>query len=526
MKRLHRLLLRMYPKEFREEYGREIQLAFEDRLREGPVLWSLLESVWGMVGEAPLEHGRLLADDLRHAWRKAKNEALVSGAIILTLGMAIGINISLFTLVDGLLIRPGIGINEPERVVRVYGKDYWTAMTRSYPDYLDLREGVEGLEAVAAYQRYEVLVQGRKQRVNAVSAGYFQVARARPAKGGFDGTRLGEDALVVAEGFARREWGGVEQAIGKELRLGRKVYRVIGVCAGAFRGFDDMPVELWTGLGELPRDRGNFGAVHLVARLADGVPMAVADRQANAANLRGWRADGVKQEKEVMQLGPYSVLRGPKAPKEVSLTLWLAALSLIVLVIGCANVAQILLARAVRARRERVVQLALGASFTRILRQSAMEGMLIAVAGGVFALALAYLVSPVVAAWLLPFAEVADFELGWSALAVAALAVGLAGLISGMALGWEAVSTRNSWSLRHGSEPHKRGWLRGALAGTQVAFTTVLLVGAGLLVRSLNEVYRLEPGLALEEILVVRLQFMPGRQGWLCWWFVSHHGDP
>jgi predicted permease len=458
--------------------------------------------------------------DLGLAARGLRRAPVFAAVAALTLALGVGANAAMFGIVDQLLLRPTPGVADPGRVVRVYGRNGWTAPTRSYPDYLDLRERARTFAAVAAYQPADVTARApvrAELRAERVTATYLPLLGVRPRLGrGFTADEArgpGARVAVVSDRLWRRLFAADPAALGGVVVVGRDAYRVVGVAPPAFRGADAAaPADLWVPLGELPRDRGDYGAVHVVARLRPGVTAADADRDANRANRLGQAADGVRADEDKMRLGPLAVTRGPAAPREVRVAVWLAALAGFVLLIAAANVAHLLLARGLAREGEAAVRTALGASRGRLVRQWLAEGALVGGAGGAAALALVAAAGPAIARLALPGAAALAADAPAPALldartaaALAALAA-VAGLACGAVPGLHAARRDPGRALRGDARDpsRRRARLGGALLGTQVALTAALLVGAGLFARSLGEVRGLDLGVDVDRVLVVR----------------------
>ncbi|MCX6591857.1 MAG: ABC transporter permease [Acidobacteria bacterium] len=526
--RTFQLLLRLYPGEFREEYGRELSLVFRDRLRgEGTASgWAIaIESFGGVLREAPLEHGRIAARDLRLAWQSIRKDWLASALIVITLTLALGANATMLGIVGQLLLRPVAGVTEPERVVRVYGKGYWRALTRSWPDYLDLRDQANAFSGVAAFQPGRVPVAKqtiRKLRRDRVTPSYFAVLGLHAEVGRLfredrEGGANPPPVAVISYAFWQSEFQGRRDVAGETLRIGDVAHTVVGVAPAEFTGVDAEATSVWTPLGELVRDRGNYGAVHVIARLQAGVSLSQADQEANRANQQGLRADGLKANGDVMQLGALALTQGPAAPREIRVSIWLSVAAAVVLLAGWLNITQLLTARAARRARETAIHLALGASRARLMRQWTSESLLLAALGGVGALGILLVAPPLIYRVLLPELPEPATQLGGSGVTLVGVLTVLSGLLTGLGPAWFSVSGHGITDLKRtniAGEIASQRW-RSLLVMAQIALTVVVLVGAGLFRGSLNRVQGLEPGFDLDHLLVVHVdtQAVAGLEG-------------
>src|SRR2546427_7083385 len=360
--------------------------------------------------------------DLRSVLRTfARGPALVAAAVV-CLALGIGANATIFGVVDTLLFRPPPHVQHPEHVVRLYFRrrlpplGTTTSSITGYPLYTLIRESARDFDAVAAYTYAQIAslgrgVDARRVRVVLASASYFPLLGVRPALGRFyaaDEDRPGGPAVVVlGYGFWRAAFQGDSGILGRQLQLGRGSYTVVGVAPERFTGVNLENVDAWVPLGGAAAElmgpgslnRGSY-FLEIIGRLGPGGREA-AEREAT----RAFRAEDMYSHGDsnaVALLGPLQHARGPEMSQNARVSLWLTAVSVIVLLVACANVANLLLARALQRQREIAVRLALGAARLRLARQLVTESVLLALAGGVAALLVSLWAGPVIRAFLLP----------------------------------------------------------------------------------------------------------------------------
>jgi len=448
--------------------------------------------------------------DLRYALRTfARSPALVAAAVV-CLALGIGANATIFGVVDTLLFRPPPHVLDPERVVRLYFRrrlppfGTTTSSITGYPLYTLIRESARAFDALAAYTYSQKAslgrgVDARRVRVVLASASYFPLLGVRPALGRFylaDEDRPDGPAVVVlGYGFWRASFQNDSGILGRQLQLGRSSYTVVGVAPERFTGVNLENVDAWVPLttatpelmGPGSLNRGSY-FLQIIGRLGPGGREA-AEREATLA----FRAEDVYSggdSNAVALLGPVQHARGPELSQNARVSMWLTAVSVIVLLVACANVANLLLARALQRQREIAVRLALGAARLRLARQLVTESVLLALAGGVAALLVTLWVGPVIRAFLLPdipaLASAVDGRVLLFTGGVALLTGFLAGLVPALQVGRADLTP--ALKAGAGEGRYRRSRLRSALLVGQVALTVTLIVGAGLFARSLRNV--------------------------------------
>ena len=471
-------------------------------------------------------------NDLRYALRTLARSPGLSLAAVLTLGLGIGANTAMFGVVDRLFFRPPAQVVDPDRVVRLYATTMMppfganTMSIGTYPRYRDFRDHAHSFAAIAAYgggaSSLGLGPQAERVRVAAVSASFFPLLGVRPELGRFfgpDEDSIGHAAhvAVLSEEFWERRFGMDRAVLGKTVQLGRMVYTVIGVARRGFSGVDlDIP-DLWLPITaaatelngpDALENPGHFWLGGVIARLRPDVSAARAAAEATGI----YRATFVQlgDSSGTVSLGSVHEALGPHVSSDAKLSVWLAAMSGIVLLIACANVANLLLTRAVQRRREIAVRVALGANRGRLVRQLLAESTVLAVLGGCTAVLITLWLGPVLSALLLPDAPT-NAALDTRVFLFAASVVLVTALLAGFAPAFEMSAPNLSAALKSGEREGRfqRSAIRTGLLVGQVTLTLVLLMGAGLFVSSLRKVEGLRLGFDADQLIVASVDVQP-----------------
>lgn len=483
--------------------------------------------------------------DLRYALRRLARSRGFTLAAALTIALGVGANTAIFTLVNAVLLRPPAAVTDPDRLVGVYTSDFSGPAygSSSYPDLEEFQKQTGVFAGVMGFAPRPAAVGGdddlQRIAVEVVSSNYFQVLGVQPAAGRAFGAEQaapgGEAVVVISHALWHRRFGGDPGIIGKAIRVNARPFTVIGVApqgfSGAFRG---LLADVWVpaSLGSMVgfdasalTERGDRGLL-LFARLAPGVTieqararMKVVARQLVAAYPGNW-TDVTKQGRRITLLSEKSTRVPPqiRGPALGFAALLMATVGLVLLVC-CANVAGLLLARATGRLKEVGIRLSLGASRGRVVRQMLTESLLLAALGGVVGAAAAVWAGKALMAFTPPTPVPVGLDLRPDGrVLLFTLAVTLTtGLVFGLAPALRASRADVVGALKTDAPAMNVGGrrfsLHGALVVGQVATSMLLLVGALLFLRTLRAVATIDPGFRVDHMLLVNVGPRPGEEG-------------
>ncbi len=488
-----------------------------------------------------------LLQDVRYAVRSLAKSPAFTAVAVLTLALGIGANTAIFSAVNALLLKP-LPYPGSDRLVQIMSTGFrGVHFGVSLPDLHDLRglsQDFAGVGATAT-QRYNLTGTGdpREVQVAAVTADLFDVLQVHPEIGhGFTAAEERSPLALVSHGLWVTSFGRDPGILGRSISLDGRSFTVVGVMPAGFQ-FPNEDVQVWTPIGEFlsqnPQAETNRGMHFLpaVARLAPGVALerAVGDVKVLGARLSA-SDSGSSGGRQRIVAGQASPGAGPPAPSsgrsildtgfdvtllrdaaigDVSrrLLILLGAVAL-VLLIACANAANLLLARATARRREMAVRRALGAGRGRLVRQLLTESTLLALAAGVVGVVLsASGLHALLAVWPHALPRTAEIGLDGRVLAFSLALAVLTGVAFGILPAWRASAPGIEQTLREDAPGATGGRrrLQSMLVVGEVSLALVLLVGAGLLVRSLIRLNNVNPGFDTRDVLAARIRLTPAR---------------
>lgn len=457
-----------------------------------------------------------LLRDIRFSLRMLLRQPGFTVVAIITLALGIGANSAIFSVVNSALLRP-LPFKDSEQLVKLWESKFESSLGQnfqgsvSYLNLKDWREQNKSFESIAGYQfaNYSMQATGSPERVSGVgvSASLFDVLKVTPQMGraflaGED--EAGRNRLVVlSDALWRRDFAADPSIVGKNILLGGENYTVVGIMPAAFQ-FPSRSTQLWVPL-DLTHEQVTNRDEHflqVIGRLKPGVTPGEA--QANLSAI----AQRIEQQYPDIQAG-----RGVKLIQlqeemvrfaRPALLMLLGAVGF-VLLIACTNVANLLLARAAARRREIAIRNALGAGRWRLIRQFLTESVLLFLLGGTLGLLVANWGVDALRAWasrLLP--RVSEIGLDWRVVGFTLLLSFLTGIVFGLAPALQSSRTDVQSALKEGGNSGgatQRNWMRNFLVVVEVAAALVLLIGAGLLIKSFARLQQTDAGIRSDNVL-------------------------
>jgi predicted permease len=460
-----------------------------------------------------------LLQDFRYALRTLRQRPGFAAVAILTLALGSGATTAMFTVVNGVLLKP-LSYPEADRLVTLHGKtEKWGEQWGfSYPEFHDYQSTSRTLGSVAAwtYGGGTVSKPGEAEYLfgRHISSGLFSVLGV-PAVAGREFLPQEDQpgaapVAVISYSLWQRRFGGSKESIGRQLVFDGESYTIVGIAPPGFRL--DGESDIYTPLGQSTEPRMQMrGAffIHVLGRLQPNVTLAQAQTELSVIARR--LAAQYPEDNQGRDMVAHPL--GQEVVGDVRPTLWLllGAVSL-VLLIACVNVASLLLSRAVSRERELAMRVALGASRGRLVRQCLTESSVLGISGGALGILLAFVgIHPFVSLWpgSLPRAE--DVQLDWRVLLFALSVSLLSSLLFGLAPALRAPARELERSLRGGARSlvGNTRRLHSGFVVAEVALAVVLLVSAGVLGRTLLRLSSLDPGINTQNVLAAHVALSP-----------------
>jgi predicted permease len=542
---IFRALLYLYPAAFRHEYGNQIVQAYSEQLqyRRPASLW--LRAIFDVFTIAPKEHLHVILHDIRYALRTLAASPQFAAIAVLSLALGIGANTALFSLWYNVL-HSALPVKDPDSLVMLtdpgasgvsIGLETGQRSLLTYAEYGQLRDASPGFTGVMAAQSSIGVWQVQKDggaseevRGRLVSGGFFDVLGVAPQLGrtfAYEMEKGPAPYAVISHNFWLRRFGGSSEVIGQTITIRKARLTILGVMPAGFFGETvgqrpdlwvplTMQAEVQPGrdlLHDLPSDKVMW--LRVFARLQPGVTAQRAEVEANAvfkASLEahyGTSAQGTRESPLDQNLHVSPAATGASAIRgkfSDPLNILLAAVG-VVLLIACANLANLLLARGAARQSEIGLRLSLGASRGRIVRQLFTESLVLAAIGGAAGIACAYLLHRALAAMIAESVQTfqMDFRMDPLIFGFTLAATLGSAILFGLLPAWQATRAPGRFARR-------APWGR-LLVSAQLALSVPLLVGAGLLAGTLYNLQRVDLGYPADHVLAVRLDTLVAGYG-------------
>jgi predicted permease len=532
--------------DFRDELQAHLQLETDDHMAHGlseQEARAAARREFGSIAltrERHYERGRVLwfddlRRDVRHSVALFRRSPGFTAAVVLTLALGIGLNTAMFSFVNALLLRP-LPVPASERLVSIHTSDFSGPPlgVTSYPDYLDFRDGSRDLfSGVAGYtlELMNLSGGGVSDRVQAhhVTRNYFEVVGVGVARGREFGADDG-GGVVVSHGLWQRLWGGRDEALGRTVLVNGKPRVVIGVAPREFTGLlRGLPADLWLPIEPQPElaerlTRRDSRWLMVVGRLAhaDGLPQAQAALSSIAAQLhraypREW-SDLRSAGRRVTLLPANQSMLFVDRDDVVQFMTALMAVVGIVLLLACVNVANLALARATVRSREMAIRLSVGAGRARVVRQLFTESLLLSILAGLGGAVVAFAATTMLVRMLPPLPLRISLDLSPDS-RVLAFTIGVSvvtgvlfALLPALRMTRPDLTTALKGGPLGGDHRARLGSLRTGLVAVQVALSVILVVGAGLSVRSLMHAGAVDVGFQPRNVVIATVS--AGQQGY------------
>jgi predicted permease len=478
-----------------------------------------------------------VSQDTRYAIRGLRRTPVFTIGVVITLALGIGANSAVFTFIDRLLLRPPPHVMDAVNLRRVAVQMTFPSGETdargpmSFAEFDALRRGTKVFDRIAAFRYPNPTSFGRgvdapRVKLSVVSADFFRTLGVQPQLGRFfvaddDDESVSRPAAVLGYGIWQSRFAGRANVLGEPIVLNGREHMIVGVAPKGFSGADVDAPDVWAPLaptrlaesGKAWREAKTNFTLHIVGHLAPGVTTDQAAAQATAVIRPAYEGTFLAKLPATVRLA--SIIPGRRidtTDSNLSVATRVLGAAAMVLLIACANVANLLLARALARRRELAVRLALGVGRRRLVRQLLTESVLLAVVAGAGALVIAVWGGSLLRGLLMPDVTWAAAVVDIPVLAFTVSVAVIVGLAAGLAPAIQMTRHDLADALKSGTRDTSGGKsvVRAALLIAQAAFTTILLVGTGLFVRSLANAQRLDVGFALDRTILAEVKLTKG----------------
>lgn len=457
------------------------------------------------------------AKDVKFGLRSMRKNISFTVVAVLTLAVAIGANSAIFTIIDAVLLRP-LPYDHPERIVWVWESTDAFLGSASWPNFTDWRQQNTSFESLSAWTRRNVTLQqdSTPERVvaGAVTADFFQSLGAQPilgrtfAKG--EDTPGSQKTVMLSEGLWKSHFGSDRNIVGRAISIGGEPHVVIGVMPA----WVNLPgtAQMWIPLvpdKEQMAERGEHFML-VLGRLRPGVTLQQAQQEMKVIASRiSQQYPDAQAKRSVRLVNLQEQMVGTTRPTLIAL---LAAVGF-VLLIACANVANLLLARVTGRRREIAIRVALGASRGQLIRQFLTESVLLSAMAGIIGLVIAKISMASLVAWAAPFLPRAtEVSLDWRIVVFSMVAAVVTGVVCGVVPAIQSWKQDPQTALKQGGTSAgspQANWVTAALAVGEVAASVVLLIAAGLMIRSVIKLQETKPGFDTTNVITMKIALPP-----------------
>jgi predicted permease len=500
------------------------------------------ESAVGALENAAAERDRRLAwhdqleilgRDLRQSAGSLARDPGFTLVVVLTFALGLGVNAAMFGLVDRLLLSGPAHVRAPAELVRIYrtvnsaSGDANTTSLSSYAQFTAIRERAQLLADVGGYDVGErALGRGADAellQVGSVTAGFLESLGVRPLLGRFftpaeDEPGDSRRVAVIGYEYWQNRLGGSRAVLGRDVVIDGDVYAVIGVTPGGFTGVGQRLVSAWvpmssrsSGLGRDWKSNWESRWFYIIGRLRPGATPDAVGAEATAIFRSGYVGPDRHEAAARLWVAPLRHDDEGNEPMQASVARWLWGIAVIVLLIACANIANLQLARSARRRRELAVRLALGISRAGLVRLLLGQSVVLALAGAAFGLVAAHWGGGIVRSLLLPDVDWSGSTVTLRVFLFTASVACVVGLATALLPAMHAARTDLNTALKSGAR--SVGGIatrtRSALTIAQTALSVVLLIGAGLFLRSLDNVRSIDLGFDADEVIAVTIPWSP-----------------